>query len=377
MSDFGPFEAVLSAYERKDRKIDLVTRNRVGVKKLRLFASKRAMDIYGDPVGAGVTGGTSFGRKEICSVQTGKMYRSQSFRGWQGQAEYSRKGQTSFLLNMLDFLEAPEAAQGHITADAPQAGDTFDLAGVVTFTAIAGVANPANQEFTTLGGDEAVATSIAAAINDAASQALIGVATGGPSITATVMGTRVLLQSDTEGLTGEIALASSNGTRLPVSGVALQIVQPLGPESSVTYFALQEVGASDREWSNGDDFLGPVCVIPNPGFYASQAPMLSLALTAPANLGASAGTTPYETALASGTYGPLAIWLPQGVAQVNIRNGSAAALLYSTGWGNPYASLGTSIQTDLQVAGSRLWVFESASSTPASFTLEISFQHSS
>lgn len=373
MSDYAPYDQTLGILERKKNLLDLSCRTRAGVKSYNVYGSKNLMDVYGDPEGAGVTGGSSFGRKLLFNVKAEKRYRSNRYRGWAGAAEEKNKHTSRMLVDMSDFLAVPENAQAHVTCASVVAADEFEIDAAVTFTAVAGVADPSLQEFTVLGGDAAVATSLAAAINDAASQALIVIATGGPSLTATVSGTRVILQADTAGSTGEIAITSTNATRLALSGATLVVRQPIGPEEGIHYLALQEVTSSARVRSNGDPILGPILIVPSPSFFGTRTPTLSLSMTAPANMAGAAGVTPYSSVLDNTTCAPLAIYLPAAVAIVNIRNSASAALLYSTGWGNPYSSLPVSVQTDFQAAGSRLWIFESATATPTSFTFEVTF----
>lgn len=104
-------------------------------------------------------------------------------------------------------------ASGTVTCAAVSAADTVTFAGV-TFTAVTGAAG-ANQ-FDRSGTDTATATSLASAINNTstvgASQCFLATAAlGVVTITAAVPGH----------IGNAVTLASSNGTRLAVSGARL------------------------------------------------------------------------------------------------------------------------------------------------------------
>lgn len=139
-----------------------------------------------------------------------------------GEALFTTSGLASYLADRVQPGGA-EAATGTVTIASATAGDTVTIGGV-TFTAVAGGATASNQEFDDVansGSNAATATSLEAAINDATSQGLIEAGNGGVSATANAASDVVTLTATVTGSTGELTLASSNGTRLAVSGATL------------------------------------------------------------------------------------------------------------------------------------------------------------
>jgi len=106
------------------------------------------------------------------------------------------------------------AASGTVTCAAAAAADTVTVAGV-TFTAVAGAAG-ANQ-FSIDGDNTADAAALAAAINASVTAGVTGCVTASNNSSAVVT-----ITASTPGKIGNaITLASSNGTRLAVSGARL------------------------------------------------------------------------------------------------------------------------------------------------------------
>jgi hypothetical protein len=110
-------------------------------------------------------------------------------------------GTQDALLGRVDTGAAATAATGFMTPTGVSPGDTCRISGV-TFTGIVGPRAPGSQDFNAAGGDIPAAGELVAAINDAASQALITAAVpvgvsvtaahtgpGTASLTATVVGT--------------------------------------------------------------------------------------------------------------------------------------------------------------------------------------------
>lgn len=108
------------------------------------------------------------------------------------------------------------SATGTVTCATALAADTVTINGVV-FTAVSGT--PANQQFDISGNNDAEAASLAAAINGitGSNAALIN-----GFVVASAAGNVVTLRCPHKGILGNaITLASSNGTRLAVSGARL------------------------------------------------------------------------------------------------------------------------------------------------------------
>ena len=106
------------------------------------------------------------------------------------------------------------AASGTVTCASVSAADTVTINGVV-FTAVNG-GTPGANEFDMSGTDTADATSLAAAINASVSSLVQGY------VSASSSGAVVTISSVYKGLMGNThTLASSNGTRLAVSGARL------------------------------------------------------------------------------------------------------------------------------------------------------------
>lgn len=139
------------------------------------------------------------------------------------------------------FTATRNFATGTVTIANVQAGDTVTLGGVV-FTAVAGGADPAAQEFNdsaSAGGNFPAAASLETAINDAASQALISAGNAGITATADDAGGSdvVTLTASVRGSGGNLALASSNGVRLAVSGATLTYTAPAAASQQFDTFA--------------------------------------------------------------------------------------------------------------------------------------------
>ena len=131
----------------------------------------------------------------------------------------------------LDCVE--DAATGTITTTGVLVGDTVTIAGVL-FTAAAAADLP-NQVFDQSAGDNATATSLAAAINHANAQALLtaaldvlvpaataGTLTGGAALNVVTLTPSVL------GVWGDAALLeSTGGARIALSGAAMTHVDPI------------------------------------------------------------------------------------------------------------------------------------------------------
>lgn len=136
-------------------------------------------------------------------------------------------GLTGYLIEHVEPCGLDNAS-GTVTIASVVALDTVTIAGVV-FTCQAAAPNPALQQFQTTaaaGSNTLSADTLVNTINDAASQALITAALGnGATITAAAPAAVVTLTLSTLG-SEKVALstlASSNGTRLAVSGTNLAL----------------------------------------------------------------------------------------------------------------------------------------------------------
>jgi len=118
-------------------------------------------------------------------------------------------------------------AEGTIQSVNIGAGDTVTIGGVV-FTAVNGGADPAAQEFNDVadtGTDALTIASLVAAINDAASQALIEAANNDVTVTAVqaLVGDDFLtLTASESGFPGDLTLATNNAVTIVLSGDALE-----------------------------------------------------------------------------------------------------------------------------------------------------------
>jgi hypothetical protein len=127
------------------------------------------------------------------------------------------------------------------------AADTFSVK-TIAFQAVNGVPDPALQQFRDVAGSgskEATATSLAAAINNAASQALItAIAPAGVVVSAANGGTdTVTLTASARGLQGELALAQT-GAHITLSGATMIAAVPAAASQEFAG-ALQAVGGTD------------------------------------------------------------------------------------------------------------------------------------
>lgn len=136
------------------------------------------------------------------------------------------KGVGAYLVDRVE-VGGTQTATGTITCLTVLATDEVTIAGVV-FTAVdGGAANPAVQAFDSklgAGTDQATSDSLVATINNGASQALIVLATGGPTVTATNAGgtsTTVTLTASLVGPTGDLALTTNSALTCILSGATM------------------------------------------------------------------------------------------------------------------------------------------------------------
>lgn len=379
MSLVGPYDHYAGILERKNGLIDLVIRNRPGVIAYRIWISPTIDDAYGNP-GSSAVGGNELDRKMLFQVKQGTLYRSRTLRrqnyGVNGE---NNRGVTRVLFSLNDVWAQSDAPSGTVTVASVQAGDTVTIEGVV-FTAAGAGANPAAQEFDeTAGTDALVAASLVATINDAASQALITAASGGPGVTAANGGTAVVtLTADEVSTDAELTLVSSTGARLAVSAATLLLSRAVPPEGSVCFIRLQEVRATSGalETSNGDPLMGPILPVPPPEFYGLMTPMLSLSATAPADTGAAVDVTPASVLDhdQDANSAPMSIVFPLPTTMLNLRNRDGArSLLYSFGWGMPFNALPANTQTEIQV-GSVKELIIAGDGGAVDFGVDVTFQ---
>jgi len=102
-SSYGPFDTRVGVLQRAANFADLIVRHRLDTQMLRLWGARSINDSYGDPTGSGV-GGT--GGVQMLEARKGDIARSVSVIARKaGMVEESRKGQTSFQLDIEDFLD--------------------------------------------------------------------------------------------------------------------------------------------------------------------------------------------------------------------------------------------------------------------------------
>ena len=109
MSSYGPFDARIGVLERLPHFVDLITRNKPGVTQYRLWGARNINDAYGDLTDSGV-GGTGPTLMMTANFAGQRVQSPELVRRKAGMVEESRKGQTSFQFDIVDFL-APAAPQ--------------------------------------------------------------------------------------------------------------------------------------------------------------------------------------------------------------------------------------------------------------------------
>lgn len=147
------------------------------------------------------------------------------------------RGLTAYLVAKVEPLGLTQATATVTVANAA-AADTVTIAGVV-FTAVNGVPNAALRQWRDVAGTGSnanTATSLAAAINNAAGQALITAAIGGGvTVTASALAAVVTLTLSSTGSAdvADATLATSNNARLAKSGAYLALA--VGVPSAAAY----------------------------------------------------------------------------------------------------------------------------------------------
>jgi len=102
MSSYGSFDARIGVLERLPHFVDLITRNKPGITQYRIWGARTVNDAYGDlgDSGVGGTGGTP-----MMTASAGQRVQSPALvHRKAGMVEESRKGQTSFQFDIVDFL---------------------------------------------------------------------------------------------------------------------------------------------------------------------------------------------------------------------------------------------------------------------------------
>lgn len=101
MNDFGSVSVRVGILQRVPHLMDLIVRNRPGTAAYRLWGARNLMDAYGAPDSSGIngTGGTL-----LLETRAGGIARSTSVIRRGILVEESRKGQTSFQLDIEDFI---------------------------------------------------------------------------------------------------------------------------------------------------------------------------------------------------------------------------------------------------------------------------------
>lgn len=152
-----------------------------------------------------VTCFSKLGRVPIDNSRLASIHRFVSWlRGFAGGAHSSE--------NTIICRNNAVAASGTVTMATPVAGNTVTLGGVV-FTAVASGAT--GNQFNTGGGNNAAATSLAAAINASSTAGVVG------CVTASASSAVVTITAAIPGKIGNAITLASSGATVAVSGARL------------------------------------------------------------------------------------------------------------------------------------------------------------
>jgi len=121
--------------------------------------------------------------------------------------------------------------------------------------------------------------------------------------------------------------------------------------------------------NNGDPKLGPIYVVPNPEFFGTTIPTLTLQGTAPANTGCTAGSIPVIHPDIQDP-NPMHIVLPRTTSSITITNPSAAdTLLVSTGLGSTMVAIGPTDDPAVVFGAFKHVVVSGVGATAVAFTI--------
>jgi hypothetical protein len=377
--NWGPIGKGFSLIDRKNNWLDITIKAQpANVRAWNVYVANSCNQAYGNFITSGVGTGTP---TKLFQVAKSGYYRSRTFINRKlGLYGEGNKGLARALFNVEDFIgNNSSVAKASVTLASVNVADTVTIQGV-DFVA-AGVADLPNQIFSQGGTDTADATSLAAAINHAASQALITAAIGGGLVvTAVADGAVVTLYAgSTAAAYDAVTVVSSNGVRLAVSSGTLDFVRNVPFDDQMAFYRLQEVLTSPRTVggtvNTGVPIWGPVHVVPPAHFFTMPEASYTFGGTAPANTGCSSGNYPaYD--LTSATPPPLHIVLPRGSREGFIRNNeTSGTLLYSLGLGLPMYSIGQGETVEILGRFKEI-VLAAAGASPMSFSVQANLDSS-
>lgn len=252
------------------------------------------------------------------TIGRGSTYRSRTIRQkkW-GTIQYTNRGLARAHYDPEDFWTSV-AASGTITVNNTlAAGDTITINGHV-LTGVGGARTPGLNNFNaTLGTTNALATEIAAALNDAANAFAA-------EITATANLNVISITVDTPGPGGndyDLAAATTPAGRVSVSGSTLSGGYTMPHDFETSYLRVAEINAA------GDTRpLGPILIVPTSGFFTNTRPKLTVSGTAP-NVSATVSGNPPD--------GSLHFVLPRFADSMDIVNSGGQSLYIAFSAGEP------------------------------------------
>jgi hypothetical protein len=110
MSTYGPFSTRARLLQRSNRLADLIVRNRPGTTGYRIWVAKTMVDAYGTWATSGLAGS---GGTMVLQAGAGRMAQSPTIMRSGRVVEESRRGLTSFQLDLEDHLGADVGPDDH------------------------------------------------------------------------------------------------------------------------------------------------------------------------------------------------------------------------------------------------------------------------
>lgn len=252
------------------------------------------------------------------TIGRGSTYRSRTIRQKRlGTIQYTNRGLARAHYDPEDFWNTV-AASGTITVNNTlAAGDTVTINGH-TLTGFAGARTPGANNFNaTLGTTNALATEIAAALNDAANAFAA-------DIIATANLNAISVSAVTPGPGGNdygLAAVTAPAGRISVSGASLSGGYTMPHDYETAYMRVAEVNAAGDTRPDG-----PILIIPTSGFFTNTRPKLTVSGTAP-NVAATVSGNPPD--------GSLHFVLPRFADSMDIVNSGGASIYISFSVGEP------------------------------------------
>jgi hypothetical protein len=350
---YGGYATTIEMVERHLGFVDVMLRDRPDVLAYRLWGHRTLDGCYGDPVDSQVGGS---GPDALFDVARSATFRSRSIilRGV-GTVGESHRGMARAYFNPDDYALpttniAPDSDQAYIrvqertvtsqgnlaasgiltiTAGAAQVGAFIIMGpgGPVSFDGIILARAAGSQDFNTAVSDADAASELIAAINDPVTQALL--LAGDPvgvtvAASAGAAANEVVLTASVNTTVGNTVPITGGAAPFTVSGATLTG----GGDSFATV---------QGTLNNGAPVLGPIYLLPRPGFMNTNLPSLTFTGTAPANTGAVPGeVSPVN--VDGQLPNPMNIVLPRASDEITVNNLQAAGgvnLLISLSLGMP------------------------------------------